>query len=113
MTRGLPLLSVSLVLTLAASGGAAAGGWTFCTIASADLHTVTITGVFETQEGRQTIEDALVAEARRSRGVSVVAQCPLANPDRQTVVVDRAKAVAFNHRFGNVVDDQNAAALMR
>lgn len=113
MTRGFPLFGATLALLLVGSSGARAGGWMFCTIASADLHTVTVTNVFETQEGRQTIEDALVAEARRARGASVVAQCPLANPDRQAVVVDRAKAIAFNHRLGNIVDEQTGTLKLR
>ncbi|TBW39008.1 hypothetical protein EYW49_07710 [Siculibacillus lacustris] len=92
---------------------ARAEGWLFCVVSGPDGHDVAVTDVFTTRATRLSIENQLVDEEKRRRGLDVVAQCPLPKADRGSVVGDQTRAVTFNRSMGNRVEIVPEPSILR
>jgi hypothetical protein len=89
-----------LLTGLAATPAAASEGWTFCVASMLGAKDVWITEVFSAGADRERLEAGLRSVLERQGAARIVAQCPLPNDDKTSVVNAQIAAEDFNRKLG-------------
>lgn len=96
-------LAAALVCLCALASPAAAQHWTFCVGWAPGAKDVWISGVFPATPDRERLEASYRNFLDHEGAVHAVAQCPLPNEDKTSVVNAQTGAEDFNRKLGAIL----------
>ncbi|MGO8738253.1 hypothetical protein [Rhodoblastus sp.] len=103
------VFGLALILSLAASGAAAAGDWRFCVGVAPASHETVITDIFASPEESARLERRFEAYYRGRDGRALTFQCPRGYDDRTEALNAQTTALQFDQQMGFAVSNLAAA----